>query len=139
MTWVEKITVAPSAASRADQFLKLALVDRVEAGEGLVEHDQLGLVDDGAEQLHGLRHALGEGADRFLRPVAKPVPLEQFNRAAAAFAQRKPAKRAHEGDPVHRGHRRIEAALLGQVADLLRRIERLLAAEQACACPSSGR
>ena len=35
----------------ADHMLEPALVDGVEAGEGLVEHDQLRLVDDRAEQL----------------------------------------------------------------------------------------
>jgi hypothetical protein len=42
----------------ADQMLEAALVDRVEAGEWLVEDDQPGAVHDGAEQLDRLRHAL---------------------------------------------------------------------------------
>ena len=41
----------------------------------------------------------------------------------------KAAERAHEGDRVAGVHRGIEAALLGQVADLLGSIERPLAAE----------
>ena len=41
MTWVEKMTVAPARRLVADQLLRAALVDRVEAGERLVEHDQL--------------------------------------------------------------------------------------------------
>ncbi len=44
----------------ADQLLKLLLVDRVEPGKGLVEHDQARLVDDRAEQLDGLSHALAD-------------------------------------------------------------------------------
>ena len=131
MTWVEKMIVAPSRASRADQFLEPRLVDRVEAREGLVEHDQPRLVDDRAEQLDGLRHALGEGADRLFRPVAEAVLVEQLVGAAAAFAQRQAAQRAHEGDRLARVHRRIEAALLGQIADLRRGIERPLVAEHA--------
>ena len=73
MTWVEKMIVAPAAASRADQLLEPALVDRVEAGEGLVEHDQPRPVDDGAEQLDGLRHALGQAPDRLVRQIAEAV------------------------------------------------------------------
>ncbi len=46
----------------ADEMLEPALVDRVEAGEGLVEHDQLRPVNDRAEQLDGLGHALAEGS-----------------------------------------------------------------------------
>ena len=73
------------AGLAADQLLEPALVDRVEAGEGLVEDDQPRLVDDRPEQLDGLRHALGEGADRLLRPVAKAVLVEQLVGAAPAF------------------------------------------------------
>ena len=110
--------VAPARGLAADQLLEPALVDRVEAGEGLVEDDQARLVDDRAEQLDGLRHALGQGADRLLRPFAKAMLGEQRIGAAAAFGQRQSAQRAHEGDRFARVHRRIEPALLGQIADL---------------------
>ena len=139
MTWVEKMIVAPARRLAADQLLEPALVDRVEAGEGLVEDDQPRLVDDRAEQLDGLRHALGQGADRLLRPVAKAVLVEQLVGAAAAFVERQAAQRAHEGDRFARVHRRIEAALLGQIADLARRLERPLVAEHAAAFRSTGR
>ena len=131
MTWVEKMIVAPVARLAADQLLEPRLVDRVEPGERLVEDDQPRLVDDRAEQLDGLRHAFGQGADRLFRPVAKVVLGEQGVGAAPAFGQRQAAQRAHEGDRLARMHRRIEAALLGQIADLAARIERPLAAEHA--------
>ncbi len=114
-----------------DQFLKLALIDRVEAGEGLIEHDQLRFMNDRPQELDGLGHALREIADRLLRPVAKAVAVEQLDRAAAALAKRKPAQCAHECDRVHRGHPRIQSALLGEVADLFRRIQWTLMTEQA--------
>src|SRR3546814_6905097 len=41
-----------------DQHLQPFLVDRVEPRKGLVEHDQVGRVDDRPDQLHHLRHAL---------------------------------------------------------------------------------
>ena len=85
MTWVEKMIVTPSVASRADQLLELGLVDRVEAGERLVENEQARAVDDGAEQLDGLRHALGQGADRLSPPIAQPVIGKQVVGAAAAL------------------------------------------------------
>ena len=89
-----------------------------------------GLVDDGAEQLDGLRHALAQGADRLLRPVAEAVAGEQLQAALPPVAQRQAAQRAHEGDRLDAGHGRIEAALLRQIADLMRRLERPVAAEQ---------
>ena len=132
MTWVEKMIVAPSRASRADQLLEPRLVDRVEAGEGLVEDDQPRLVNDRAR-------AAGRSAPcpwtsvriGFFAQSPRPCCFEQLVGAAAAFAQRQAAQRAHEGDRLARVHRRIEAALLGQIADLRRRIERALVAEHA--------
>src|SRR3546814_15626862 len=53
--------------------LQLALVERVEAGERLVEHHQPGLVDQRAENLHLLRHALGELADLAVCGIAEAV------------------------------------------------------------------
>ena len=50
----------------------------------LVEQDQFRLVDDRAEQLDGLRHALGQGADRLPGPGAEIVLGKQGVRAAAA-------------------------------------------------------
>jgi len=129
MTWVEKMTVAPARVSRRNQLLEAALVDRVEPGEGFVEHDQARAVEDGAEQLNGLRHALGQCPDRLSGPVAEIMLLEQRVGAPPAFGERDSAKRPHERNGVARVHRRIEPALFGQVADLLRRIERMLSAE----------
>ena len=131
MTWVEKMIVTPFSARLADQPLELALVDRVEAGEGLVEDDQARLVDERAEQLDGLRHALGQGADRLLGPFAEAVLLEQFVGAAPRRRQRQAAERAHEGDALARVHRRVEPALLRQIADLVGGLDRAVMAEHA--------
>ena len=117
MTWVEKITVVPFAASARISRFELALVERVEARERLVEHHQPRLVDQRAEQLDGLRHALRQLADLPVGGIAEAVLLEQLAPAPAPFGQRQPAQRAEEGDRLVRLHRRIEPALLGQVAD----------------------
>ena len=131
MTWVEKMIVAPSRASRRISSSSRPWLIASRPGEGLVEDDQPRLVNDRAEQLDGLRHALGQRADRLLRPVAEVMLGKQRIGAAAAFGERQAAQRAHEGDRLARVHRRIEAALLGQIADLRRGIERALAAEHA--------
>ena len=67
----------------------------------------------------------------FFAQSPRPCSPQQRFGAAAALAQRQAAQRAHEGDRVARVHRRIEAALLGQIADLLGGIERALVAEHA--------
>ena len=86
-------------------------------------------MNDGAEELNGLRHALGKRADRLPRPVAEVVFGEQGVGATTTLREREAAERAHEGDRVARMHGRIEAAFLGEVSDLGSRLERALAAE----------
>src|SRR4029450_6575728 len=44
----------------SNKGLQLFLIDGVEAGKWLVENDQAGSVDDGAELLHGLGHSLAQ-------------------------------------------------------------------------------
>ncbi len=68
--------------------------------------------------------------DRLVDIVAEPVFPEQDLGALAPDLEGKAAERAHEGDRLARRHRGIEAALLGQIADDLRRLERPLMAEQ---------
>src|SRR3546814_4146225 len=72
----------PPRSTRTDTLLPYttlfrSLVDRVEAGERLVEDDQLRAVDDRAEQLDRLRHALGQALDRLIRIVAEAIVGEQ--------------------------------------------------------------
>ena len=124
----------------ADQLLELLLVDRVEPGERLVEHDQFGLVDDRAEQLDGLRHALGQGADRLLRPIAEAMRLRAARpRGGGLRASGRPRSAPMKAIASTRRHRRIEAALLGQIADLAAPPRAAGRGRAACACPSSGR
>ena len=85
MTWVEKMTVAAQLGLAADEVFETALVDGVEAGKRLVEDDEARAVDDGAEKLHGLRHALRQRSDRFLRPFVEVVLCEQRIGASAAL------------------------------------------------------
>jgi hypothetical protein len=54
-------------------------------------------MNDGAEQLHGLGHAFGQGADRPLRPILMARILKELERAAPASLSGKPrnAPEAH--------------------------------------------
>ena len=68
----------------------------------------------------------------------RPWPASSSSARRRPSAQRQAAQRAHEGDRLARRHRRIEAALLGQIADLVRRLERAVVAEQAALARRSG-
>ena len=94
-------------------------------------------MDQRAEQLDLLRHALRELADLPLGGVAEAVRLEQLAPAPLApFGERQAAQRAHEGDRLVGLHRRVEPALLGQVADLAGDIVRVVVAEHAALAAS---
>ena len=116
---------------RADHQFQLALVDRIEAREGLVEHHQPRLVHQRAEQLDGLRHALGQLADLAVGGIAEAVAFEQLDRALAPFLERQAPERTHEGDRLDAFHRGVEPALLGQVADQPADIVRAVVSEHA--------
>ena len=71
----------------ADHHLELALVDRIESAERLVENDQPRPMHQRSQQLYGLRHALGQLADLAIDGVTESVALEQFAAPGAPFGQ----------------------------------------------------
>ena len=69
MSCVEKMIVVPCAAQLEDGVAQRVGVDRVEAGERLVEDEQLAACDDDRrDELHLLRHALRERLDLLVGP-----------------------------------------------------------------------
>ena len=93
----EKITGTP----RARDLLVQGAAERVdavgvEAGEGLVEDQQVGLVDQRQRQLHPLLVAERERLDRLVGALARaPARASQRSAAASAVAPRStPCRRA---------------------------------------------
>ena len=79
--------VAPRAMLAAHLLAQQPHADRIEAAERLVEDEQIRLVDDGADELHALQHALRQVlAARSSRCPRSPTLLEQ----ATARAWRPP-------------------------------------------------
>src|ERR1700761_2387970 len=106
-------------------------VDGVEAAEGLVHDDELGLVQQCSDELNLLLHALGElfgllvdgfGDLQALAPVARTL-------AGVSFAEA--VKLAEEGELIEHLHLFVEAALLRQVADAVEQCAREGLAEEA--------
>ncbi len=60
MRWVEKRTAAALFAEVDERVHEERGVDGIEAAEGLVHDDELGLVQQGGDELDLLLHALGE-------------------------------------------------------------------------------
>ena len=71
-----------------DLVLEKPLVDRVEAGERLVEDQQPRPVDHGGRELDLLRHALGQFVDRRARIVAEPEAVEQCQALRSRIVER---------------------------------------------------
>ena len=72
MSWVrEDDRACRPRCSVEDGVAEHLGVDRIEAGERLVEDDQLGLGDHRGDELHLLRHALGQRLDGLVGPVAQ--------------------------------------------------------------------
>ncbi len=64
-----------------NQLLQQAHAHRIQAAEGLVENQQVGLMNDGGDELHPLQHALGQVLALLGSGVGKTEPPEQLRRA----------------------------------------------------------
>src|SRR3569623_73922 len=107
-------------ADLLDDLAQDLCVDRIETTPRLVEDHERRLVDQRGRELDLLLHALRQVQGLVLHPLREPEPFEPLLRAPARLGARHPAKLAHERDHLEDLHLRIEAALLGQVADLRR-------------------
>ena len=64
----------------------------VEAGQRLVEDDELGIVDEGAGEGDLLQHALGEAAAALVGVRGEAEPADEFGGAAPAPRGHRPAR-----------------------------------------------
>ena len=83
ITCVENRIVAPRACSSGSASAAVRDADRVEAAERLVENQQIRLVEDGADELHPLQHALRQ----LFAPLALDVAQAHAARARAGRAR----------------------------------------------------
>ncbi len=84
-------------------------------------------MDDGAEQLDLLGHALGEPADLQLRGVAEIVGFQELHRPPTGWAGGHALQPCEEDDGVHRGHAAVEPPFLGEESDAVAHLAHVLA------------
>ncbi len=77
MSWVLMITAAPAVALLAHDALEHVGVDRVETLEGLVDDEQVGVVEDGGDELRLLVHAARELGRVLVGGIAEAHLVEQ--------------------------------------------------------------
>src|SRR5215207_4939931 len=87
----------------------------VERGERLVEHEQLGLVQERTAEREPLRHSARVGRDPLAAPVPEAVALEQHSDPLAALGNAVEA--AEEVEVLERGEVPVEERLVAEVAE----------------------
>ena len=106
-------------------------VDRVEAGKGFVENDQIGLVNQGNQELNFLPHALGKSFAALVYPVPQAKFPQQDLRPLPGKAQIHSFQLAEIGDHLRHPHLLVQSLLLRQVSHPLFDQNRIL-------CPEHG-
>ena len=123
-SWCEENTTGtPSSASPLQHAAQHVDADRVEAGERLVEHEQLGAVHERRAELHALLVAERQRLDAIAGTVGDPEPLEPARGGLGRRGPRQPVQRGEVGELVVHAHLRVEAALLRHVAEAGARLE----------------
>lgn len=92
-------------------------IDRVEAGERLIENHQFRFVQQRAGELNLLLHALGEVLHLLLRPVGDFQAFQPDQCATPRLGARNPLHFTQEHQVIQHLHLLVETALFGEVTD----------------------
>ena len=90
--------------------------ERVEPGKGLVEHEEVGLVQQRRRELGALLVSVGELLDFRRGAVGEAEPLEPSRRCRTCRAVGEPVQRAEVRELIAERHPRVEPALLRHIA-----------------------
>ena len=112
-------------AGLADEDLREGVDgDGVEARERLVEDQHVGLVEQGADQLHALLVAERKVFELVVDPIGEAELAEPAASASRSATLRSmPRSCAEEAQLLGDAHRRVQAALLGQVPEAAPHLE----------------
>ena len=113
-------------------------VDGIETAEGLVHDDEVGLVEQGGDELDLLLHAFGELFGLFVEDVGDLHALGPLVGALGRRDGGETVELAEEDELVEDLHLLVEAALLGQVADAVESCAGRRACRRGERCPSQG-
>ena len=116
---------APLAPEVDDRVLERLGVHRVEAAERLVEDDEIGLVEEGADELNLLLHAARELLDARVAPVLVAAGEREAGEplvdALLGVARAHAFELGEEFQHASHLHLLVESALLGEIADAIAR------------------
>ncbi len=112
-------------AGPLDQVQHLVAAGRIEAVGGLVEKEELGIVDERLGELDPLLHAGGVAADLAVALLVQSDVAEHLGRAFAGRRPRQAGDAGHVGHELGGAHVWRQAIVLGHVADDLADLARL--------------
>src|SRR6266849_1878362 len=110
----------PAAAQVEHRVLHDLGVHRIEAGERLVENQEVRIVQHGRDELHLLLHPLRQLIDAAQFPLGKSESLEPCLRSLARLPPVDALHFAEEDEHVEHPHLAVQPALLREIADPLR-------------------
>src|SRR6266581_1162917 len=108
---------APPPGELEHGVLQHLRIHGIEARERLVQNDQLGLVQDGGNELHLLLHPLRQLVDAPQPPLLQAQLLEPPGRLGPCRASLDALHLGEENDHVEHAHLAVQATLLGEIAD----------------------
>ena len=111
-------------AQRAHQRAHILHLVGIETNRGLVEDQDLWVVDDGLGKAHPLAHAFRQAADQAARPLGHAHQLQHLIHAFAPVPDA--VNLGHEVEITTHRHIAVEGDCFRQVADVLPHFERLL-------------
>ena len=109
----------PVGPDAVDQLPELAARQRIDAGGRLVEDQQVGVVDQGADQAELLLHAAGQLAGRPVGEAPQPDAVQQLGDAALGLGTAEAEQPGEEVGVLEDRQRRVEvlAQALRHVGD----------------------
>ncbi len=108
-----------AAAKFDDEVFDLPGADGIEAGGGLVEDEEVGVVDEGLGEPEASLHALGILADGAEAGPAEPDHVDEFIGAVESDASREFEEFAVVVEGLLGVEERVEVGLFGEVSDAL--------------------
>ena len=100
-----------------DQIFDLAATDRVEAGGGFVQNDQVGVIDQRLGQADAALHAFGEFTHHPAPHLVESDHLQELFGAAPALVVRQIKQAAEKIEGFARIQIAVEVRFFGQIAD----------------------
>jgi hypothetical protein len=100
-----------------DDLAESALVQRIEAPEGFVQDDDLGLVEDRGDELELLLHPLRQVLDAVVSAIGQVEPLEPVGDPGPGHAWPETLELGQKLKELLDPHPPVEPALLGEIAD----------------------